>query len=185
MLDGYKKRVEKYNLLRDLTVHRAKLSFQQLLSRRGYDGKLKINFEAQTLTITVRIPSSPWWVGLCIPSLLYPHKVQVDSTEKASATKNTLSLSGGERSFTTVCFIMSLWDAMEAPFRILDEFDVFMVCRSALSNNYRPVSRHTPPHVLFTLQDMLNRKIAMTSMLLYAEEQSQRQFIFLTPQDMQ
>ncbi|KAL5481928.1 hypothetical protein EMCRGX_G022203 [Ephydatia muelleri] len=136
MLDGYKKRVEKYNLLRDLTVHRAKLSFQQLLSRRGYDGKLKINFEAQTLTITV----------------------QVDSTEKASATKNTLSLSGGERSFTTVCFIMSLWDAMEAPFRILDEFDVFM--------------------------DMLNRKIAMTSMLLYAEEQSQRQFIFLTPQDM-
>ena len=50
-------------------------------------------------------------------------------TAAKSGTKNQKTLSGGERSFSTVCFIMSLWDAIEAPFRVLDEFDVFMVSR--------------------------------------------------------
>lgn len=39
----------------------------------------------------------------------------------------TSSLSGGERSYATVAFIMALWDCMELPFYFMDEFDVFMV----------------------------------------------------------
>ncbi|XP_034053646.1 structural maintenance of chromosomes protein 6-like [Gymnodraco acuticeps] len=66
------------------------------------------------------------------------------------------SLSGGERSFSTVCFVVSLWAITEAPFRCLDEFDVFM--------------------------DMVNRRISMDMMLKVASGQRYRQFIFLTPQ---
>ncbi len=82
-------------------------------------------------------------------------KVKVD---KNQATKNTSSLSGGERSFSTVCFIMALWQAIESPFRCLDEFDVFM--------------------------DLINRRMSMQLMIKEAKEVKQKQFIFFTPQDM-
>lgn len=36
------------------------------------------------------------------------------------------SLSGGERSKTLVCFIISLWEHQSPPFRCLDEWDVFL-----------------------------------------------------------
>ena len=39
---------------------------------------------------------------------------------------NCASLSGGERSITTVCFLISIWDQVQTPLRCMDEFDVFM-----------------------------------------------------------
>lgn len=40
---------------------------------------------------------------------------------------NTESLSGGEKSVSTVAFLMALWSHMDLPFYSMDEYDVFMV----------------------------------------------------------
>ncbi|XP_033121224.1 structural maintenance of chromosomes protein 6-like [Anneissia japonica] len=112
-----------------------RIKFVQLISKRGFEGKLTMNHKDRVLSIQV-----------------HPHQGE------GSASKDMKGLSGGERSFSTVCFIMALWESMESPFRALDEFDVFM--------------------------DMVNRKISMDLMLKVAKEQKMRQFIFLTPLDM-
>lgn len=80
------------------------------------------------------------------------------STEGAAAVKDMKSLSGGERSFTSVSFVLSLGQEISTPFFAMDEFDVYM--------------------------DAVNRKVALTSILKFAWELSGTQFILLSPLDM-
>jgi chromosome segregation ATPase len=126
-------RISGYGELRGRIATRATLFFSEFVRRRGYEGTLKFKVKERTLEIIINV-------------------------NKEQATKNTRSLSGGERSFATVSFIMALWEAMDCPFRCLDEFDVFM--------------------------DLFNRKISMQLMLEGAEALPGKQFIFFTPQDM-
>lgn len=105
--------------------------------------------------------------------------MQIDRrAERTTATRNTRTLSGGERSFATVSFIMALWEAIENPFRCLDEFDVFMVsCDPCGGDRFSD-------YWFCHLQDLMNRRISMQLMLEGAQGQQNRQFIFFTPQDM-
>ncbi|NXU79592.1 SMC6 protein, partial [Oreotrochilus melanogaster] len=114
---------------------RCKLYFDHLLRIRACSGKILFDHKNETLSITVQ-----------------PRE------EDKAALNDMRSLSGGERSFSTVCFILSLWSITESPFRCLDEFDVYM--------------------------DMVNRRIAMDMILKVADSQRHRQFILLTPQTM-
>ncbi|EDV53895.1 structural maintenance of chromosomes protein 6 [Drosophila erecta] len=72
-------------------------------------------------------------------------------------TSNTRSLSGGERSFTTVSLLKGLWSTSDHPFYFLDEYDVFT--------------------------DEVNRKFITEILIGEGLEWLSRQYCFLTPQD--
>ncbi|XP_039982043.1 structural maintenance of chromosomes protein 6 isoform X2 [Xiphias gladius] len=128
-------RLQVYAELRRFLSARCKYYFDSMLAQRGYTGSMTFDHKNETLSISV----------------------QPGQGNKADLS-DMRSLSGGERSFSTVCFVLSLWAITEAPFRCLDEFDVYM--------------------------DMVNRRISMDMMLKVAAGQLYRQFIFLTPQSM-
>ncbi|XP_035666452.1 structural maintenance of chromosomes protein 6-like isoform X3 [Branchiostoma floridae] len=128
-------RQQLYKDFRRMLALRSNHFFINMLHQRGFSGKMKFDHRVCTLSLEVQ-----------------------SSESNKQVTKDMRSLSGGERSFSTVCFILALWDSMESPFRCLDEFDVFM--------------------------DMVNRRISMEMMMKVAQDHRHKQFIFLTPQDM-
>ena len=127
------KRHVAFQNMRTVLALRCSLDFNVLLSQRGFVGNMEFNHDLQQLTLLVR-----------------PH-------ENASQSSDLRALSGGERSFSTVCYVIALWQVIGSPLRCLDEFDVFM--------------------------DMANRRVAMDMMVELALRQRQKQFIFLTPHD--
>lgn len=52
--------------------------------------------------------------------------MEVDKKSHGQKSTNMKSLSGGERSFSTLAFIMAIGDSIQCPFHCLDEFDVFL-----------------------------------------------------------
>ncbi|KAL6580582.1 hypothetical protein OROMI_008606 [Orobanche minor] len=76
---------------------------------------------------------------------------------RVSFEEQTLSVEmRGERSFSTLCFALALHEMTEAPFRAMDEFDVFM--------------------------DAVSRKISLDTIVDFALAQGS-QWIFITPHD--
>jgi chromosome segregation ATPase len=117
-------------------AYRARFTFSYLLSERQFRGRVMMNHDAKELDINV----------------------EPDLTKKTDAGRKTQTLSGGEKSFSTICLLLSIWEAMGSPIRCLDEFDVFM--------------------------DNVNRSTSMTMMIQAARRSVGRQFILITPQSM-
>ncbi|KAL7790371.1 hypothetical protein V8C37DRAFT_185899 [Trichoderma ceciliae] len=112
---------------------RIRIQFSYLLSERGFRGKIDLDHRARRVNI----------------------QIEPDKTRKNSSGRNTKTLSGGEKSFSSICMLLSVWEAIGSPIRCLDEFDVFM--------------------------DNVNRAIS-TNMLVDAARRSvSRQYILITP----
>lgn len=110
--------------------------FDEILNKKGSSGTLEFDHNDGTLNLAV----------------------QKDADNQMSQTKDVKALSGGERSFTTLALLLALGENLETPFRVMDEFDVFL--------------------------DPVSRKIALQTMINVAKEMEHRQFIFITPQDL-
>ncbi|XP_064122945.1 structural maintenance of chromosomes protein 6-like [Macrobrachium nipponense] len=122
-----------------------KTRFKEILSNRNLKGRLVFNFENETLAVQL--------------SKIEGNLVELDSTtknkqaQKKSQQENLSMMSGGERSFSTVALILALWEVMDSPVRMLDEFDVFM--------------------------DIVARRQSLDMMITNAEPKTQ--YIYLTP----
>ena len=76
--------------------------------------------------------------------------------ENRSRLTDTRSLSGGERSFSTVAFVLALWHHCSSPFKLMDEIDVFM--------------------------DMVTRRMSYNALINFAQvTENPGQFIFFSP----
>ena len=75
------------------------------MHRRGYVGSIKLDYQSEKMEMKVKVD---------------------EAKNKSSIVKDMKSLSGGERSFTTVCFMLALANNISSPFHCMDEFDIFM-----------------------------------------------------------
>ncbi|KAK3348070.1 LOW QUALITY PROTEIN: hypothetical protein B0H65DRAFT_508023 [Neurospora tetraspora] len=126
-------RLEKWRKFQRYISSQSRANFIYLLSERGFRGKLLLDHERKALDLVV----------------------EPDKTEKRAAGRNTKTLSGGEKSFSSICLLLSIWEAMGSPLRCLDEFDVFM--------------------------DNVNRAISTNMLITAARRSVNRQYIFITP----
>ncbi|OQS02309.1 structural maintenance of chromosomes protein 6 [Thraustotheca clavata] len=131
-------RKRKWENLRIEIANRTSIGFNKFMQAKNFAGKLKFLHDEQILDINVMANEA--------------------GKTKQSMVSDMKQLSGGERSYTQVALLMALGDCIESPFRVMDEFDVFM--------------------------DSINRTHTLQLLVETSKQASRKQFIFVTPNDL-
>eukprot|EP00752_Nemacystus_decipiens_P012920 g11434.t1 len=131
-----KMRTRKWKHMRDWVANRTSRLFDLYLQEKGASGEVNFDNDNSRLSLTY----------------------QKNSSDDASQCSDVKLLSGGEKSFATLALLLALGQCHECPFRVMDEFDVFM--------------------------DAMSRNIAIKQVIEFARKDSSRQFILITPQDL-
>jgi structural maintenance of chromosomes protein 6 len=111
----------------------ARTQFTFFLSERGFRGEVIIDHKQKMLDIAV----------------------EPDITQRDGSGRSARTLSGGEKSFSQICLLLSIWEAMGSPIRCLDEFDVFM--------------------------DAVNRSTSVSLLIEAARQSPGKQYILISP----
>ena len=107
-------------MFRSFIASRAKAQFTYLLSERSFRGRLLTDHANKVLDLQV---SFALYIvsGISLTAL---SQVEPDITKDSGTGRGARTLSGGEKSFSQVCLLLSLWEAMGSPIRCLDELYV-------------------------------------------------------------
>jgi chromosome segregation ATPase len=133
LLESLGERKSRWKLFRSLISHRIKIQFMYMLSERGFRGRVVMDHKQKMMEI----------------------QVEPDITTRDGNGRGVRTLSGGEKSFTQICLLLAIWEAMGSPVRCLDEFDVFM--------------------------DAVNRTISVNLLIEGARQSIGKQFILISP----
>ena len=119
---GVNKGNRNYKYTRDYFTTFLNYNFSKILEFRQYKVFIDNFFRTSGCIVCVKFQGS---VDINMEQKTL--SVEVVPRQGSQTITSTSNLSGGERSFSTVAFLYSLWQCMDFPFYFLDEFDVFMV----------------------------------------------------------
>lgn len=100
LIEGIQERMKKREEMRINIAQEVSDEFNNLTSKRDYEGSIVFDHSSGSLDL----------------------KMTVDASKKGSRG----TLSGGERSFAGICFILAMYKSSSCLLKCLDEFDVFM-----------------------------------------------------------
>mmetsp|Transcript_31578 Transcript_31578/g.122291 ORF Transcript_31578/g.122291 Transcript_31578/m.122291 type:complete len:550 (+) Transcript_31578:1899-3548(+) len=139
---GYSARKKKYLRMRHQTKVETNVHFKYFMAKRRHMGELIFDDKGGengegTLRLNVAMSN---------------HKKKDGGRYR---TGEMTGLSGGERNYTTFCFMLALGESINVPVRIMDEFDVFM--------------------------DAQNRRSCYETLIDVSKDMPGRQFVFVSP----
>jgi hypothetical protein len=96
MAAAFDSRVARWTDFRAAICSRSRTQFNHYLEQRGFGGRLHFDHDKTELHLRV-------------------------STNE-TATKKAVQLSGGEKSFSTICLLLTIWESIGCSIRCLDEY---------------------------------------------------------------
>ena len=141
--DAIKARSKRFKVAQKDTARQVSHRFQETMAERGHQGMVDVNYDDFEVNLRIQLNMDTNRSG---------------GVEGGQVT-DVRSMSGGEKSFSTLAFALGLGQLCDSPVRAMDEFDVFM--------------------------DKVNRRISTTELMKFAfsENFRSKQFLLLTPND--